>query len=244
MTHALLLEYYRMTHAKPKSWIPEAYASGYFFVGPQMSTADKVSALHDAYIGATHARSPPEPPRPHVAAASSSVPAPPSPNPSQCTAAPSIPAIAAGAASRSCVPAAGALQRARCGTACAQPAVRYVPGTGLGVNRTNTLYRFTEKKNCCEMVAVWSATCVSVCVGTGGDGEGGIGSRASNTCNGKLRSPCRYLAVVRAPPRVARPGAPVHNRTTRRRGRADAPGAPSAALRAARVGRTAGHAHA
>ena len=77
MTRALLLEYYRMTHAKPKSWIPEAYASGYFFVGPQMSTADKVSALHDAYIGATHALSPPEPPRPHAAAASSSVPAPP-----------------------------------------------------------------------------------------------------------------------------------------------------------------------
>ena len=45
---ALLLYFCNMGGRQPRSFVPQAAASGYFWVGPQLSTDDKIDALHGA----------------------------------------------------------------------------------------------------------------------------------------------------------------------------------------------------
>lgn len=45
---ALLLHLCEKAGRKPRSFVPKSSASGYFFVGPQMSSEDKIDAMHDA----------------------------------------------------------------------------------------------------------------------------------------------------------------------------------------------------
>jgi hypothetical protein len=47
---ALLLYFCRVNGTNPRSFVPEYLATGYFFIGPQLSTNDKIDALHDQCI--------------------------------------------------------------------------------------------------------------------------------------------------------------------------------------------------
>jgi len=49
MQRALLLYFCRKRGVRPRSFVAEEDATGYFFVGPQMTTDEKVSVLHEAY---------------------------------------------------------------------------------------------------------------------------------------------------------------------------------------------------
>lgn len=81
MQRALLLFFCRSRGTKPRSFIPEDNARGYFFVGPQMTTDEKVSALHDAFkptslrptpalVGSASTAAPPSAAEPRLAALS------------------------------------------------------------------------------------------------------------------------------------------------------------------------------
>jgi hypothetical protein len=47
MQRALIMHYCEVEGKRPRSFVPQKFASGYFWVGPQMSTDDKISALYE-----------------------------------------------------------------------------------------------------------------------------------------------------------------------------------------------------